>query len=136
MNYLFGESSQIVYEAKSTFVFHFYLEVKKQDKIYPYAFEIFDYCNCVECSFYRCSHEETKPTSSLEKPNEAEFSADEIDKFIFYFLGYLLGYFQLVKEEVISFERVIPSNSYVYGYSKEKGFFEYEKEYEEQEYED
>jgi hypothetical protein len=136
LNYLFGESSQIVYEAKSTFVFHFYLEVKKQDKIYPYAFEIFDYCNCVECSFYRCSHEETKPTSSLEKPNEAEFSADEIDKFIFYFLGYLLGYFQLVKEEVISFERVIPSNSYVYGYSKEKGFFEYEKEYEEQEYED
>ncbi len=129
LSYLFGESSQIVYEGKSTFAFRFYLEVKKEDKTYPYAFAIFDYRNCVEFSFYRCSHEAVTPTVHREKPNEAQFSADEIDKFIIYFLGYLLGSFKLVKEEVTPFQRVIPSNCLVYGYSKEKGFFEYEQEY-------
>jgi predicted RNase H-like HicB family nuclease len=128
LSYLFGESSPIVYKEKSTFIFRFYLEVTKQDNTYPYSFTIFDYGDCVEFSFYRCSQEEVTSTAHHQKPNEAEFSADEIDNFIIYFLGYLLGKFQLVEKQVTPFQRVIPSNGFVYGYSQENGFFEYEQE--------
>jgi hypothetical protein len=127
LSYLFGQENQSFCGSKGTFLFPFYLEINKQEEVYSYAFCIFDWRGSVEFDFYRCLEEEVVNNNSYFKANEAEFSAEEIDCFLSYFVGYLLGFSEVVKKKKTPFYKIVQSSCFIFGYSHQQDdFFEYE----------
>jgi hypothetical protein len=126
LNYLFGEEDNRSISGKGTFLFPFYLEVNKGDKTYPYAFSVFDWRGLVEFQFYRCLEGIIVDNHDYYSADETEFSEEEIDYFIVYFVGYLTGSLEAVKSHITPFYKIVESNSLIFGYSNKDNFFEYE----------
>jgi hypothetical protein len=127
LSYLFGRCNHSFCGSKGTFSFPFYLEINKQEKVYSYAFSVFDWRGSVEFDFYRCSEEEVVDNHDYCNANESEFSAEEIDCFFAYFIGYLLGFSEVVEKKITPFYKIVQSNCFIFGYShRQDDFFEYE----------
>jgi hypothetical protein len=95
MEHLYGESSLLYDDYKSSFLFPFALDVIKEDKVYPYLIIFRDCRGSLEFSVYKCVRREEIVDSTVCPPQENEFSRTEINSFVAYFYGYLQGHLQM-----------------------------------------
>ncbi|MBM4461487.1 MAG: hypothetical protein FJ011_27645 [Chloroflexi bacterium] len=132
---LFGPSGDAFDDWKGSFVFAFFLKVAKGDQSFAYLLNVHDHrCN-IEFDVYKIAPPEAGyDTHCYHEPFEAEFSRAEIDYFIAYFYGFLIGFFKAVKEQYDEpFFKQVGSESALYGFQDGR-FFE-EQYHEPEEYE-
>lgn len=122
---LFGASGDDFDDWKGSFVFPFFLKVTKGDQSFAYLLNMHDHrCN-IEFDIYKLTPPEAGYDPRLyHEPFADEFSRNEIDYFITYFYGYLVGFFSAIKEQYDEpFFKQVDSESALYGY-QDGQFFE------------
>ncbi len=122
---LFGASGDAFDDWKGSFVFPFFLKVAKGDQNFAYLLNVHDHrCN-IEFDIYKIAPPEAGYDPRLyHEPFEDEFTRTEIDYFITYFYGYLVGFFRAIKEQYDEpFFKQVGSESVLYGY-QDGQFFE------------
>jgi hypothetical protein len=132
---LFGASGDDFDDWKGSFVFSFFLKVTKGDQSFAYLLSVRDHRCSIEFDIYKLAPPEAGYDSRLyHEPFEDEFSRAEIDHFIVYLYGYLVGFFEAVSERYDEpFFKRVDSQSVLYGFQDGR-FFE-EQYHEPEEYE-
>jgi hypothetical protein len=122
---LFGASGDAFDDWKGSFVFSFFLKVAKGDQNFAYLLNVHDHRCSIEFDIYKLAPPEAGYDPRLyHEPFADEFSRAEIDHFIVYFYGYLVGFFSAVKEQYDEpFFKQVGSESVLYGY-QDGQFFE------------
>ncbi|OIO92787.1 MAG: hypothetical protein AUK03_09295 [Anaerolineae bacterium CG2_30_64_16] len=122
---LFGASGDAFDDWKGSFAFPFFLKVAKGDQNFAYLLNVHDHrCN-IEFDIYKIAPPKAGyDTQCYHEPFEDEFARTEIDYFITYFYGYLIGFFEAVTEQYDEpFFKQVGSESALYGY-QDGQFFE------------
>jgi hypothetical protein len=132
---LFGASGDDFDDWKGSFVFPFFLKVTKGAQSFAYLLNVRDHRCSIEFDIYKLAPPEAGYDLWLyHEPFEDEFTRAEIDYFITYFYGYLVGFFEAVTEQYDEpFFKRVDSQSVLYGY-QDGQFFE-EQYHEPEEYE-
>ncbi|KAB8315663.1 hypothetical protein SD81_030330 [Tolypothrix campylonemoides VB511288] len=127
LEWLFGESSDFFDDWKGSFCFPILLVVKKAIGDFFYLMRIYDHRGTVYFSIYRIleNGRDDYDTDKLREPFALEFSRQEINYFFSFLYGYITGYFQSLKQNLIvqPFLKKVDSNLIVYGY-KDGEYFE------------
>ena len=130
----FGKTSDWFDDWKGSFYFPLLLAVKKPVGQLFYLMSIYDHRGCLEYLLYHILENgiEGHDVDIYHQPFEHEFSREEINEFIVYLYGYLVGVTEiLVKLPIQSFLKHIDSNHILYGY-RDGDFFEEEIKLEEE----
>ncbi|MUG97149.1 hypothetical protein F7734_34400 [Scytonema sp. UIC 10036] len=126
LEWIFGESSNLFDDWKSSFCFPILLVVKKEIGNLYYLMNIYDRRGSVYFSLYRIIENSIYgyETQRLREPFELEFSRQEINCFLSYFYSYLFGYFQSVRDIISpqNFIKKVDSNLIIYGYKNGEYF--------------
>jgi hypothetical protein len=133
LEHLFGESSSFDSE-KCSFYFPLLLSIEKESRPFFYLLNIYDLCGITQHSFYKIMENGVENYCILPacEPIETEFSQEEINYFISYFEGYLIGRFQsagITPDK--PFLKEIGSDFILYGY-KDGEYFEQDYKSEEE----
>lgn len=126
LEHLFGKTSNWFDDWKGSFSFPLLLVVKKSQGNFTYILRVYDHRGSLSFSFYRVLENGANgyDTDIYREPFELEFSREEINQFISYFYGYLIGCSTWVsKLQKQSFIKKIDSNHILYGY-QDGEFFE------------
>ena len=134
---LAGKSSKLHHKSKSSFCFPFLIKIEKKDKeLNNYLLILSDWGGYFDFRFKRLIGEDKKYANVEQdvtmEPFEDEFSAEEIDYFVFYFYRCLVCYFEKVYQaNHENFFKYVDRYLILYGYTD--GEF-WEKHYEEYDY--
>jgi hypothetical protein len=131
---LCGESGRWFDDWKGSFAFPFRLRVSKGSRQFEYLLNIYNHRDSLYFGFYKILRpdESGYDTRSLYQPFADEFSRVEINQFIAYFYGYLLGYFRAIEQRYREpFLHEVRSNLILFGYCDGE-FFERQCESEEE----
>ncbi|KYC42350.1 hypothetical protein WA1_20485 [Scytonema hofmannii PCC 7110] len=124
---IFGESSDYFDKWKGSFSFPLLLVVEKKTGSFFYLMQISDHRGSVYFRLNKIVENgvEDNENNKVYKPFEEEFSRIEINYFLSYFYGYLIGYFEVFKRITLTqpFLNRIDSNLIFYGY-KDNDYFE------------
>ncbi len=140
LEWLFGESSISYNFLKSSFCFHILLVIKRENGVFFYIMDIFD------TQGYMCLnlHKIIEDTAlynydkfQTQHHLSSEFSQEEMNYFLHYFHGFLIGYFRANKRVTArkNFLKRVIGNFILYGYKDGEYFqedYKTEKIYREQ----
>ncbi len=127
LQHLFGLSSELFDNWKSSFRFPLLLSLERNSERVFYLLNIFDDRGEIEYDFYRLVDGEinSKITSTCHEPFELEFSREEINLFIAYFKGYLSGIATCSDQlRFQPFLKTIASSNILYGYKNQEFFMQ------------
>ncbi|PKO20955.1 MAG: hypothetical protein CVU38_17390 [Chloroflexi bacterium HGW-Chloroflexi-1] len=130
---LFGESGGDFDDWKGSFAFPFFLKVARGDQDFAYLLNVHDHRCSIEFDIYKLAPPDAGYDSRrYYEPFEEEFARAEIDHFIVYFYGFLVGFFDAVKDRHDEpFCKQVGSQSVLYGY-QDGQFFEEQYDSEEE----
>jgi hypothetical protein len=125
---LLGESSDLYDKYKGAFYFPTLLVVIKTSGTFYYLMDIYDHRGWLYFRLYRIVNHDyinIQDPQILRETFSEEFTQQEINYFLFYFYGYLIGCFRTFEKfnSVKPFLKRIDSNLILYGY-KDQEFFE------------
>lgn len=127
LEWLFGVSSDLFADGKSSFCFPILLIIEKPIGTFYYLMLISDYNGILYYRIYRTIESNTDDeTQSLRETTESEFPQIETNCFLTYLHGYLAGSFEIVNllTPLEPFMRNISSNLILYGYKNDAYFQE------------
>jgi hypothetical protein len=127
---IFGFSSDYFDSYKQAFRFPLLLSLERASGRFFYLLEVCDYKGMVEYNFYRLLDSENDGNNTdYHEPFELEFSQEEIELFINYFKGYLIGTARSDLHNIQPFWKHIDSSYILYGYRNGEFFMqEYESD--------
>lgn len=125
---LFGLSGTLYDDWKGAFAFPFTVEVKRDNRMYPYLLKITNIRSTVEYRLYRLLSSEIVPSRDdieiICAPFENEFARDQINMFLSYLIGAFSGAFSVLRH---TFQtpciKQVCSNHILFGYMNNE-FFE------------
>ena len=126
LEHLFGSTSDLFDDWKGSFSFPLLLVVQKPAGQFFYLLQTYDLRGSLQFSLYRVLENGTAEydINRIQEPFELEFSREEINEFISYFYGYLIGAAEIACMLLRQpFMNRIDSNHILYGYRNEV-FFE------------
>jgi hypothetical protein len=133
---LSGESNEALDDWKGSFAFPFKLDIRKENGKFAYLLNIYNIRETLYFGFRKILTPDEKKRYDrwvIHRPIENEFSREEINDFTSCFYGYLLGFFEVVKEGYNEpFFKRVDSNGILFGYKDGQFFEEHykdEKEY-------
>jgi len=130
---LFGESGKYYDDWKGSFSFPFLIYFQKDEEIFGYLMNVYNIRSSVEFKISKLINADDKQFKRdiLHKPFE-EFPGEEIICLINYFVGFLTGYFESIKDNYDEFFiKTVKSNLILFGY-KDGCYFDNEYENEEE----
>lgn len=136
LEHLFGKTSHQFDDWKGTFSFPLLLEVRKDAGCFFYLWRIYDHRGSLYFPLYRVLENGANGynVNAYRDPFELEFSREEINQFISYFYGYLIGVSKWIyRFSTRTFLKKIDSENIIYGYKDGEFFerqFDSEEEYE------
>ncbi len=125
LEHLFGETSHLFDDWKGSFSFPLLLAVKTAGQFF-YLLRVYDHRGSLQFPLYRILENgvDGYDIHAYREPLEIEFSREEINEFICYFYGYLVGVAEIINElPKKSFLKRIDSNHILYG-CQDGTFFE------------
>jgi hypothetical protein len=87
----YGESSLHVDDYKGAFSFPFALDVIRGEQSFPYLFVFYNYGDSFAFALRRCIGRGEKTDNIVHPPFENEFARKEINSFVAFFYGHLVG---------------------------------------------
>lgn len=130
LEHLFGQTMSFFDEWKGSFAFPILVELNKENGQFYYILKVFDHRGTLSFTWYRIVETgiDDYDINIYRDPFELEFSQEEMNKFLSYFYGYLIGSSRILKKVPPSpFLKKVNSNLIIYGY-RDGEFFEEEFE--------
>jgi hypothetical protein len=118
LKHLVGESGCFFDDYKCSFSFPFALQVEREERTYPYLFEVRNYGGGLEFPIRRVVDErdERLADQRIHEPFEEELGAEEIRCLVLRFVGYLMGVWQVIlKRRQEPFVQTVRKNLLVFG---------------------
>ena len=126
---LFGESGKYYDDWKGCFSFPFLIHFQKDDEIFGYLMNVCNVRSSIEFKIAKLIHADDKQLKRdiIHKPFE-DFPREEMSYLINYFIGFLTGYFEYIKNSYDEFFiKTVESNLILFGYKDGRYF---DKQYE------
>jgi hypothetical protein len=113
---LFGRSSQWFDPYKCSFEFPLFLSATRDGRPLRYVVLLGDFRGSITVPFYRLSHERrARGFAPYHPPRDEELSRADINAITEFFIGYLVGYGEVLARYAPSFHRVVESEHLIYG---------------------